>query len=175
MRQCQTLCQPIVYKSRLYRHHVDVPPASIRRGARRRHCNTIECPAATSPSCPQHRDRPGRKSSSYGNLMITREHYEYDASSVGIDPEPRCPGKVVRDSFLPHNSSSPRRRRRQIVVDDGAGAAPSTSDPNSRQTRAKPTPLGQDGGQKTPYQAQPPLGKVNIDITLATPKIFGVG
>ena len=46
MRQCQTLCQPIVYELRLYRRHIDVPPASIRRGARRRHCNVLVCQAS---------------------------------------------------------------------------------------------------------------------------------
>ena len=152
MRQCQTLCQPIVYKSRLYRHHVDVPPASIRRGARRRHCNTIECPAATSPSCPQHRDRPGRKLSSYGNFMISRGHYEYDASSVGIDL--RTTG-ALENSAETHFCHITRRLR-------GADAARSSlmtvlGLPRVTPTRTvakpepKPTPLGQDGGQKTPY------------------------
>ena len=121
--------------------------------------DTIECPAATSPSCPQHRDRPGRKSSLYGNFMISREHYEYDASSVGIDPEPRCPGKVIRDSFLPHNSSTPRRRRRQIVVGDGAGAAPTNSDPNSRQTRAKTDPVGPRWRPENPLLGSAPAGQ----------------
>ena len=75
------------------------------------------------------------------------------------DIEPLCPGKVVRDSFLPHNSSSTRRRRRQIVVGDGAGAAPTNSDPNSRQTRAKTDPVGPRWRPENPLLGSAPAGQ----------------
>ena len=75
------------------------------------------------------------------------------------DIEPLCPGKVVRDSFLPHNSSSTRRRRRQIVVGDGAGAAPTNPDPNSRQTRAKTGPVGPRWRPENPLLGSAPAGQ----------------
>ena len=108
-------------------------------------------------------------------FYVSRGHYEYDASSVSIDPEPRCPGKLCRDSFLPHNSSSPRRRRRQIVVGDGAGAAPTNSDPNSRQTRAKTDPVGPRWRLENPLLGSAPAGQSQYRHYLSHPQNFRLG